>query len=183
MEPKGQTPKAYKPGKQILEGGSPGTSSLEHRVPTPHVDSEQPPPGKEKEPAWSQQLHPFNDLSSSDPFHTLRTLTSARAPEGRSLTTSLSVRFPLIFWWEFSSIDTLSSENSHFTKWHNYAWSSPTASNSHRCDNSLLFQEKAPKSIFPQQSGLILPSLTGTSRLLATWSTHTEMGKSTGHMK
>lgn len=29
----GRTPKSCKPGKQILEGSSPGTSSLEHRAP------------------------------------------------------------------------------------------------------------------------------------------------------
>lgn len=104
----------------------------------------------QSEPASFQQLRCFKGLSSSDSSHIPRTPPSAWAPKSRSLTTSLSVRVPLISSWEFSSTDALSSGNSYFTKWYNYAWSLATVSNSLRYNNSLPSQEeRTPKSLFP----------------------------------
>lgn len=64
LEPKGRTPESCKPDKQILEGSSPGTSSLNHRAPVWTRRA----PTWQRQSAWPQQLHPFNALSSSDPF-------------------------------------------------------------------------------------------------------------------
>lgn len=134
-----------------------------------------PMPGKDSEPAQSQQLPASKAFPHQIP-HIPRTLPSAWAPEGRSLT-SLSGRSPLISWWELSSAeDALSSGNSYFTKWSNYAWSLATVSNSLRYDSPLPpHEEEHPRASSPHQPILAVPSPAGSGRAAAN-AVHTGRG-------
>lgn len=143
LESKGGNPTPCRPGKQTPEGAC-SLDSTDPPQTWTHMAS-----ARQSRPASLQQLRCFKGLSSLDSSCVRWTLPSAWAPKGRSLI-SLTVRFPLISLWEFSSTDALSSGIAYFTEWYNYAWSLATGSNSLRCNNSLPSQkERTPKSLLP----------------------------------